>query len=149
MTTSAATPEPSFPETTIVVVPREGFALTGRCLETLYRETDSPFRLVYVDAGSPPQIARYLEDQARQRGFELLRFDRYLSPNQARHRGAARASGRYVVFVDNELIVARGWLAALVRCAEETGADLVGPLYGIGELAEGWAEVPGRNRAPG
>ena len=128
---------------TIVVVPRERFAVTRRSLETLYRETDFPFRLVYVDAGSPPPIARYLEGQARERGFELLRSDQFLSPNEARNRGLARASGRYVVFVDNDVLVTRGWLAALVRCAEETGADLVGPLYGIGELGGGFVHMAG------
>ncbi|MGH9400221.1 MAG: glycosyltransferase family 2 protein, partial [Thermoanaerobaculia bacterium] len=143
MSAPAAAATLPLPETTIVVVPRERFAVTRRALETLYRETDYPFRLVYVDAGSPAEIARYLEEQARQRGFELLRFDRYLSPNEARNLGAARASGRYVVFVDNDLLVARGWLAALVRCAEETGADLVGPVYGAGEPEEGRIHMAG------
>jgi hypothetical protein len=35
----------------------------------------------------------------------------------------------YVVFVDNDALVAPGWLDALVRCADETGAWMVGPLY--------------------
>jgi GT2 family glycosyltransferase len=131
------------PEVTIIVVPRERFAVTRRALETLYGETDYPFRLLYVDANSPLKIARYLEEQAGHRGFELLRSERFLSPNQARNWGAARASGRYAVFVDNDLLVARGWLAALVRCAEETGADLVGPLYGIGEPEAGWVHMAG------
>jgi GT2 family glycosyltransferase len=133
----------SVPEVTIIVVPRERFAVTRRALETLYSETDYPFRLIYVDGGSPLKIARYLEEQAGQRGFELLRSERFLSPNEARNWGAAHASGRYAVFVDNDLLVSRGWLAALVCCAEETGADLVGPLYGVGEPELGWIHMAG------
>jgi hypothetical protein len=39
---------------------------------------------------------------------------------------------RYVVFIDNDVLVTPGWLDALVTCAEETGAWAVGPLYCIG-----------------
>jgi GT2 family glycosyltransferase len=131
------------PAVTIVVVPRERFAITRRALETLYRETETPFRLVYVDGGSPPDVAAYLAEQARERGFDLIRSERYLVPNRARNMGAAFASGRYLVFADNDLLVSRGWLAALVACAEETGADLVGPLYGIGEPEKGWVHMAG------
>ena len=128
---------------TIVVVPRERFSVTSRSLETLYSNTDIPFRLVYVDGGSPAPIARYLERESVDRGFALLRSDRYLAPNEARNRGWAVTDSRYVVFVDNDMLVTRGWLAALLRCAEETGADVVGPLHGIGEPEKGWVHMAG------
>lgn len=35
---------------------------------------------------------------------------------------------KYVVFVDNDVVVSPGWLKALVQCAEETDAAIVGPL---------------------
>jgi len=41
---------------TLVVVPRERFSLAPRALETLYENTAVPFRLVYVDAGSPAKV---------------------------------------------------------------------------------------------
>jgi GT2 family glycosyltransferase len=131
------------PAVTIVVAPRERFSLTARSLESLYENTDTPFRLVYVDGGSPLEVARYLEREAARRGFELIRSERYLAPNEARNRGWLRADTRYVVFVDNDLVVTRGWLATLLRCAEETGADLVGPLYGIGEPEKGAIHMAG------
>jgi GT2 family glycosyltransferase len=37
------------------------------------------------------------------------------------------------VFLDNDVEVAPGWLPALLQCAEETNASLVGPLYYIGQ----------------
>jgi GT2 family glycosyltransferase len=116
------------PPVTIVVVPRERISLAHQCLESLYAHTDVPFRLVWVDGGSPPRTSRYLRDQARARGFDLVRTDHYLAPNRARNLGLARATTRYVVFMDNDVIVAPGWLGPLVRCADETGAAIVGPL---------------------
>ena len=134
---------PADPDVTIVVVPRERFAMARRSLETLYRETEPTFRLVYVDGGSPPALSVHLAAEARRRGFEIIRTESYLSPNGARNLGLPHATGRYVVFLDNDVLVAPGWLSALMRCAEETGADLVGPLYGIGEPENGQVHMAG------
>ncbi|PYM60735.1 MAG: glycosyltransferase [Candidatus Rokuibacteriota bacterium] len=123
----------SEPLVTIVVVPRERFSVTRRALEALYASTPRPFRLVYVDGGSPPRIRRYLAAEARSRGFELVRTERHLVPNEARNIGLRRVRTRYVVFIDNDAIPAPGWLERMVECAEETGAWVVGPLYLVGE----------------
>lgn len=115
-------------QVTIVVAPRERFSFTRESLESIFEHTDSPFKLVYVDGGSPPQTRHYLEAQARDKEFELIRTDYYLSPNQARNLGLAQVRTKYVVFIDNDVVVTSGWLRHLVQCAEETGATVVGPL---------------------
>lgn len=120
------------PKVTIVVVPRERFSYTSRSLESIYEHTDIPFSLVYVDGGSPPRIRRYLAQQARQKNFKLIRTERYLSPNQARNLGLQHVETRYVVFIDNDVLVSPGWLQALVDCAETTGAWVVSPLTLVG-----------------
>ena len=131
------------PDVTLVVVPRERFQMTRRSLESIYATTTFPFALVYVDGGSSAPTRRYLEGQARARGFRLVRTDRYLAPNQARNLGISEAATRYIVFVDNDVLVTSGWLEALVRCAEETGAWVVGPLYCQGELECGEVHMTG------
>ncbi len=117
------------PKSTIAFVPREVFSTTVRALDALYERTSTPFDLVCVDGGSPPTIQSYLERSAHERGFTLLRTEQYLSPNQARNLALKYVETPYVVFVDNDAIVSVGWLEALERCADETGAWVVGPLY--------------------
>ncbi|HEV2063023.1 MAG TPA: glycosyltransferase [Thermoanaerobaculia bacterium] len=124
---------PAEPLVTLIVVPRERFGVALRSLESIYADTHFPFRLIYVDAGSPPAVSRALAARAQARGFELLRVDPFLAQNEARNLVLLRVQTRYVAFLDNDILVAPGWLEALVRCAEETGADLVGPLYMVGE----------------
>ena len=119
----------SDPKVTVVVVPRERFNITELALETLYKHTALPFKLVYVDGNSPSHIKHYLKEQAKQKGFCLIRTEHFLSPNQARNLGLAEVDTEYVVFVDNDLVVAPGWLENLVQCADETGAWVVGPVY--------------------
>jgi GT2 family glycosyltransferase len=123
----------SEPLATVVVVPRERFGVTRRSLEAIYANTTAPFHLVYVDGGSPARVRRYLADEARARGFSLVRTDHYLTPNEARNLGVRHVRTRYVVFIDNDAVPAPGWLDKLVECAETTGAWIVGPLYFIGE----------------
>jgi GT2 family glycosyltransferase len=114
---------------TIAFVPREQLGTTQRSLETLYERTKDPFELICVDGGSPPSIQRYLEQAACRHQFTLLRTESFLTPNQARNIAAERVRTRYVIFVDNDVLVGQNFLSPLIQCAEETGAWVVGPLY--------------------
>ncbi len=116
------------PNVTIVVSPRERFSYTQLSLESIYACTQVPFTLIYVDANSPPPVRDYLAAQAIQKGFELVRIDHFLTPNQARNIGLERINTSYIVFIDNDVVVSPGWLGALMQCAAETGAAIVGPL---------------------
>ncbi|GAB1542085.1 glycosyltransferase [Scytonema sp. NUACC21] len=116
------------PLVTIVVVPRERFSCTQESLSSIYQHTDIPFNLIYVDGNSPPKVRSYLKTQAQEKNFQIIRTDYYLSPNHARNIGLSQVNTKYLVFVDNDVIVSPGWLKALVNCAEETGATVVGPL---------------------
>lgn len=116
------------PIVTIVVSPRERYSCTQESLESIYQHTTIPFKLVYVNGNSPPKVRRYLEAQAQDKNFQLLRTDCYLSPNQARNLGLSQVTTPYLVFMDNDVVVTPGWLTQLVQCAEETEAAVVGPL---------------------
>ena len=116
------------PQVTIVVVPRERFSCTQRSLESIYQHTDIPFKLIYVDGNSPTTVKNYLEIQAKAKNFQLIRTDYYLSPNHARNIGLSHVDTKYLVFIDNDVVFSPGWLQALINCAEETGATVVGPL---------------------
>lgn len=118
----------SLPDVTIVVVPRERFQFAQESLESLYENTNYPFELIYIDNNSPTRLREYLQTAAVKHNFKLLRSDRFLSPNQARNLGLSQVKSQYVVFVDNDVIFAPGWLTALVHCSETTGATVVGSL---------------------
>lgn len=113
---------------TLIVVPRERFSYTANSLESIYQNSDAPFNLIYVDVNSPSQFKHYLEMQAREKNFDLIRVNRFLTPNQARNLALAFVETEYVVFIDNDVLVKPRWLEALVNCADETGAWVVGPL---------------------
>ncbi|MFN6472708.1 MAG: glycosyltransferase family 2 protein [Nostoc sp. SerVER01] len=123
----------SKPQITIIVSQRERFSYTRQSLESIYEHTQVPFSLIYVDGGSPQHIHRYLQQQAQEKGFQLIRTERYLSPNQARNLGLQQVDSEYLVFIDNDVIVSPGWLNSLLECAQETKATVVSPLTCIGQ----------------
>jgi len=138
--------------TTVVVAPREQFRVARRSLESIFAHTEIPYRLICVDGGSPAPVKRYLELRARQRDFTLLRTPHHLSPMEARALALPHVDTKYVCFVDNDVLVTPGWLDRLVRCADETEAWAVGPLYlnedpalGLIHMAGGEAHVREEN----
>ena len=119
----------------IVITQREGFSRSRESLLSVLTHTPKPYELIYVDGASPPEVRDELRRLSEERGFRLLRHERYLSPNEAREAALPFVSGEYTAFLDNDVLVAEGWLEGLLTCAAETGAGVVAPLYL--ELLEG------------
>jgi GT2 family glycosyltransferase len=123
------------PDVTIVVVPREQFGKAKQGLESIFANTKPPYELIYIDGKSPNHVRRYLEEQAAEKGFRLIREERYLTGNQGRNLAIPNIKTKYTVFLDNDVVVAPGWLEPLIACAEETGSWVVGPIYCTGDLS--------------
>jgi hypothetical protein len=114
---------------TIAFVFRERLSSTLPCLQHLLCTTSGPYKLICIDGGAPESISASLRQLASRHGFTLIRSEDYLSPNESRNLALMHVQTRYVAFVDNDVKVSQDWLDPLVRCAEETGAWLVAPLY--------------------
>ena len=117
------------PTVTLVMTCRERFRLTETAIESVMRNTSMPFRLLYADVGSPDWLRARLEQLAETWSFEIVRFDEALWPSQVRRRIASMIDTDYAVFMDNDVLVAPGWLEKLCECADQTGAGIVGPVY--------------------
>ncbi|MDP1554505.1 MAG: glycosyltransferase, partial [Hyphomonas sp.] len=121
---------------TIIVSPRERFEVAIGSLEACLRTADVPFKLVYVDGGSPRPIAEELKRIVTEAGHTYLRFEGYITPNHARNSALPFVDTDYIAFIDNDVAFEPGWLSALVRCAEETGAGLVTPAILVGPASK-------------
>ncbi|MEH6552192.1 MAG: glycosyltransferase [Pseudomonadales bacterium] len=117
----------------IIVVPRERFSCSIEALKSIYLHTTEPFELIYVDGNSPEPIKGAIRSAAAKYGFSLIRSEEFLPPNKARNMGARAASGELIVFIDNDVAVSPGWLTQLIECRNDTGADIIAPMYFIGE----------------
>jgi hypothetical protein len=116
------------PLVTIVVTPRDRWGLAEASLVSVRDKTDTPFELIYVDGGMPKRVKAGIEAICREAGYKFMAFGRFLTPNEARNRGAMAARTRYVVFLDNDVMVTGNWLKLLVDEAEASGAEVVAPI---------------------
>lgn len=128
---------------TVAIVPRERFSFAKTSLDNILATTTGEYELVYVDGNSPPDVRDYIACQAEAHSFRVLRRETYLSPNQARNLAMQHVRTKYVVFIDNDVLVSPGWLEALVDCAEKTAAWVVGPIYCERLPAGTWIHMAG------
>lgn len=116
------------PLVTIVSTPRERYSLVRQSLESVFEYSDIPYKLIVVDGRAPAGEHEWLCAESSERGFRLLRTEYHMPPNEARNLARKYVDTPYVLFLENDCVVSPGWLSALVRCAEETGGDVVGPI---------------------
>ncbi len=121
----------SFPLASVVVVTYNNLPLTGACLESVLARTAWPrFEVIVVDNGSSDGTPAYLEKLAT----ADPRVQVILNPDNrgfaaANNQGLARAGGEYLVLLNNDTVVVRGWLEGLIRhLAAHSEWGLVGPV---------------------
>jgi polysaccharide pyruvyl transferase CsaB len=121
----------AFPRVSVVVVTWNGRDFNRLCLESLLARTEWPnVEILVVDNGSTDGT-RGLLDAARDRDsrIRLILHDENRGFAAACNAGLAAATGAVLVILNNDTVVTRGWITALVR---HLGADpqlgLVGPV---------------------
>jgi GT2 family glycosyltransferase len=123
----------------IVVVTNDGLPFTRLCLETVLAHTsDCDFELIVVDNGSadgtPAYLAKLIERDARVRA---VLNGRNMGFAPACNQGLGLAGGEHLVLLNNDTMVAPGWLTGLLEHLRNPGVGLVGPVTNrIGNEAE-------------
>ena len=103
------------PDVSIVIVSYNAGDALSQALEALLAHTDPCFELILVENGSSdgtPALVRQVENatlvlNARNVGFGV-----------GSNQGAARAQGRYVLFLNQDVFVDQGWLPPLLAQME-------------------------------
>ncbi len=114
--------------TSIAIVSFNAQERTRKCLEALRASADPrwPTQVIVVDNGSSDGSAEWL---AQQEGIELLLNRENLGAPRARNQALARARGEWIVVMDNDAIVAPGWLERLMFHAQVDGrSGCIGPV---------------------
>ncbi len=119
-----------FPKASIVVVTRDNRDINRLCLAALRARTEWPnFEVIAVDNGSTDGTPVLLEESAR--AWPVLRVLANADNRgfaAAVNQGFAESSGSILVMLNNDTVVTRGWLSALVRhLRANPKLGLVGP----------------------
>lgn len=120
-----------YPKATIIIVTFNNLHLTKICIDSIFRNTIWPnCELIIVDNASTDGTREYLAELERSRSdIRVLLNDRNEGFARANNRGIQTASGEYIVLLNNDTIVSRGWLGRLIRYLERNAnVGLVGPV---------------------
>ena len=98
----------------IIVPCFNGLAYTKECLEAVASRTKAPHEVIVVDNGSADGTAAW----ARRFGARVIRNEKNLGFAKAVNQGMRAAKGRYLVWLNNDVVVTPGWLERLIDCAD-------------------------------
>jgi len=118
------------PSASIVVLTYNNLDYTRQCLESLYAKTDTPeFELIVVDNASTDSTRIYLETLAAEHpNCRVILNEKNEGFARGNNMGAAAATGKYLVFLNNDTLVTEGWLAGLIRHLQDPAIGMVGPV---------------------
>lgn len=127
--------------TSIILLAYNQLTFTKLCIESVLANTDAPFELILVDNGSTDGTGEYF--RALQTQDERVRV--ILNPkNQGFalgcNQGAALARGEFVLFLNNDTLVPRGWLGRL-QAHFERASDL-GAVGAVSNCVSGPQQLP-------
>ena len=121
----------AFTRASIVIVTYNNRDINLLCLETLFARTEWPnFEVIVVDNASTDGTVELLRElEEKYANLRVIYNDRNSGFAPANNLGLAHVSGDCLVLLNNDTVVPRGWLAALIRhLVARPSIGLVGPV---------------------
>lgn len=140
------------PVFSIIVVTHNNLRLTVACLESLQASISPGVEVLVVDNGSTDGTQAYLQDQEqRYQWLQAELLDENVGWCVACNLGLKKASGRYLVMLNNDVLLPAGWLQGLQRCMDQGPSKLldiekVGLVGPVSNAVGGQQKVPGPRR---
>lgn len=98
-------------------------AFTKDCIDSIRKNTDSDYRLVIIDNASQSDTKNYLEGVKASGEFSvtLIRNDENLGFVKAVNQGINASNAPFVCLLNNDTLVAKGWLKEMIDIADSAG----------------------------
>ena len=119
-----------FGRVSVILLTWNSLDLTKGCLESLQRTTTHPdVELILVDNGSTDGTPAYLRSLAeKDLRVKLVLNEENRGFAAAINQGLEVSSGDYVVLLNNDIVLTRGWLTLLLaRLDQDPSIGLIGP----------------------
>lgn len=116
--------------TSIIILTYNGLPMTRACIDSIRRNTDVPHEIVIVDNASNDGTVVFLQRLAKQdKNVKILLNRENKGFPAGCNQGIQASKGEYVVLLNNDVTVTKGWLSGLIECAERDGSfGMIGPM---------------------
>lgn len=135
------------PLVSIVMLTFNALEYTRRCVDSLSRHTAYPHEVIFVDNGSTDGTKDYLRDiVAVNPNYRLIDNPANIGFSAGNNQGAKAARGEYVFLLNNDVLVADGWLESMVSALErDERIGMVGPISNYISGRQRLEEIPYKN----
>jgi GT2 family glycosyltransferase/SAM-dependent methyltransferase len=119
------------PKVSILILTYNNLPVTQTCLYSLYANTEYPnFEIVVVDNASSDNTAAWLSEFAQTHpNLRVLLNDHNRGFAAGNNQAAQAATGEYLIFLNNDTVVPKGWVEGLLAYAHnDPMVGLVGPV---------------------
>lgn len=108
-----------YPLVSVVIVNYNGKKYLLNCLKGIFANKYSNYEVIVVDNGSTDgSVEEIKKKYGRRKNFQVLELKENFGPAYARNRGAEKAQGKYLAFLDNDTLPEKNWLIPLVEAME-------------------------------
>jgi GT2 family glycosyltransferase/SAM-dependent methyltransferase len=119
-----------YPKVSIIIVTFNNLYYTKMCIESIFLKSQYPnYEIILVDNHSEDGTQEYLHELASRHPQVQIIFN---STNEgfpkANNQGILASSGEYIIFLNNDTILTRGWITKLLRHLQDDSIGLVGPV---------------------
>jgi GT2 family glycosyltransferase len=118
----------SWPRASVVVLTHDNLAFSRMCLASVLENTDYPnYELIVVDNASSDGTVEELQRLAGSIPIvKTILNDHNAGFGPGNNQGLAAATGEILVLLNNDTVVARGWLTRLARHLDDASIGLIG-----------------------
>ncbi|MFA5146320.1 MAG: glycosyltransferase [Candidatus Omnitrophota bacterium] len=103
----------------IIIAVWNQLGYTKLAVESVLKNTTTPFEFVIVDNGSKPEVRAYFDSLKGRADINYIRNEENLGPIRAINQGINASGKDYVVVMHNDVIILEnGWLGKMISCAE-------------------------------
>ena len=116
--------------TSIIILTFNQLEYTKKCVKSLRRHTPEPHEIIFVDNGSTDGTVKWLKTMVQENeNFTLIENERNLGFAKGCNQGIEASQGEFILLLNNDVVVAEGWLAGLLACLNHApAAGIIGPM---------------------
>ena len=140
------------PGVSILIPAYNQLTYTLNCLKSIAENTDGDYEVVVIDDASTDETARVL---SKVKNLHLIVNEQNMGFIESCNRGARASKGKHILFLNNDTMVAKGWLPPLLELIRRKDVGAVGSMlvYPDGTLQEAgsivWNDGSARNYGRG
>lgn len=111
-------------ECEIIIVVHNALLHIKKCIDSIIKNTDFPYKITIVDNCSNAETKNYLKTLQ----VKLISNSKNYGFGYANNQAIRESNSKYICFLNSDTIVTQNWLTRLIDCLEKNNAGIVGPV---------------------